>query len=524
MSKNTPREIPTLIVHQWLNEWDEVTFSKPKEKGTRHKPEPHFYLFSLQANLLRKLSGIYRRNPEIAQPRAEDPHIERPHSAERSELIRNFIHGGFPWSDVSERQQRSEEYRDLRMPGWLPTAIVANIVGPDRERRGKQIRDEDRITLGQTSDQNIAKLVLPERYNADDWIPSVRPLEIIDGQHRLLALSEDEELDGEFQLPVVAFYDLDITWQAYLFYTINIKPTRIKSSLAFDLYPLLRVQDWLEKSPDGPLIYRETRAQELTEMLWSHPESPWRERINMLGEKRKKGEVTQAAFIRSLLSSYVKRWEGHGMRIGGLFGTSLNVEQPDDILQWTRPQQAAFLILVWQSIKNAVCHCDEEWAESLREEPKGQIDLLFDQEGEKSDLAFAGSHSLLATDQGVRGILSVTNDMCYVSAKEQRLDEWESERFFEETVMIEAVTAALHELREKPIKSFLEAIATELTLFDWRTSAFPGFSREQQDKQAIYRGSSGYRALRLDLVQLLKSAKARNVSKVATEVAKRIGM
>ena len=53
-----------------------------------------------------------------------------------------------------------------------------------------------------------------------------------------------------YELPVIAFQGLDVTWQAYLFYTINIKPKRINASLAYDLYPLLRVQDWLEKSPD----------------------------------------------------------------------------------------------------------------------------------------------------------------------------------------------------------------------------------------------------------------------------------
>ncbi|MCB9133378.1 MAG: hypothetical protein H6647_20855 [Anaerolineales bacterium] len=81
------------------------------------------------------------------------------------------------------------------------------------------------------------------------------PIEIIDGQHRLLAFEGTQHLDGNFELPVVAFFDLDITWQAYLFYMINIKPKRIDPSLAFDLYPVLRIQDWLEKMPETAKIY-----------------------------------------------------------------------------------------------------------------------------------------------------------------------------------------------------------------------------------------------------------------------------
>ena len=92
---------------------------------------------------------------------------------------------------------------------------------------------------------------------------------------------------------MVAFHSLDISWQAYLFYTINIKPKKINRSLAFDLYPLLRTEDWLETA-EGAAIYRETRAQEITEILWSHPASPWRAKINMLGDTGVK-YVTQAA-------------------------------------------------------------------------------------------------------------------------------------------------------------------------------------------------------------------------------------
>lgn len=267
--ENARRRVSALVVHQWLEEWDYVIFS---EQGYRRKPAPYFFMFNLPAQKLRKLSKTYRRQAE--GPRIQDTYVQRAHDPKRSKEIHRFVEGGFPWSELSKRRRQKKEYEDLRMPGWLPTSIIANIL-PVGGKRGKYtIKDEDAIHVERLDDNN-AELLLPVGMDDPSWYPIVPPLEIIDGQHRLWAFEGDEDLAGKFNLPVVAFYDLDATWQAYLFYTINIKPKRINASLAFDLYPLLRVQEWLEKAPIGPRIYRETRAQELTEVLWSHRKSPW---------------------------------------------------------------------------------------------------------------------------------------------------------------------------------------------------------------------------------------------------------
>src|ERR1700722_3363273 len=150
----------------------------------------------------------------------------------------------------------------------------------------------------------------PMRSGVPNGSPSrLPPFEVIDGQHRLWAFEGASKLEN-FELPVVAFVGLDISWQAYLFYTINIKPKKINTSLAFDLYPLLRTEDSLERF-EGTAIYRETRAQEITEALWSYPKSPWHRRIDMLGEGGRK-HVTQAAWVRSLTATFVKSFEGRG--------------------------------------------------------------------------------------------------------------------------------------------------------------------------------------------------------------------
>ena len=236
--------------------------------------------------------------------------------------------------------------------------------------------------------------------------------------------------------------------------------------MAFDLYPILRTQDWLEQAPGKAEVYSETRAQELTELLWSHPDSPWYNRINMLGDDSKAGPVTQAAFIRSLIASFVK---GEGRRgTGGLFGSELP-NDPGTFLRWNRAQQAAFLILVWQCMADATLNCHEEWAEGVRS--RQELSLL--PLDAKADPAFSSDHSLLATDQGVRGILQVTNDMCYVAAIELDLvnalpDELADER----SLSSEGVSLALHELQQHPVKDYLTKISFELVKFDWRTSSY----------------------------------------------------
>jgi hypothetical protein len=227
---------------------------------------------------------------------------------------------------------------------------------------------------------DFADLLLPRDSDSASWEPKeLPPLEIIDGQHRLYAFGS-EELPGEFELPVVAFHGLDIGWQTYLFWSINVSPKKINPSHAFDLYPLLRSQDWLEKFAESS-VYREAPAQELTEFLFRHPKSPWKDRINMLGERGIKG-VSQAAWIRSLTSTFLAAGKSRGTK--GLFGCDLPGNSGP--LPWNRSQQAAFLIDLWQACAEAVGKTRAEWVRPLREEFP-QSDLPF---REQTDLAFAG--------------------------------------------------------------------------------------------------------------------------------------
>jgi len=261
-------KIPAIKIHQWLPEWDKIDFDTNELQS---QPKPHFFLTSIKAGDLKALTGVYRRSTHGKKARVRDPNVQRGHEEERSATIREFVQFGFPWCEMSESRRSSETTDDLRKPGWLPTAIIVNILPKNAERNGETIPEMDLVTIEEAG--GAASIRLPDRFGGSAWRPKkIYPLEVIDGQHRLWAFDGFDPGD-DFELPVVAFHGLAPGWQAYLFWSINISPKKINRSLAFDLYPLLRQQTWLDKFY-GHSIYRETRCQELVEALWSHPDSP----------------------------------------------------------------------------------------------------------------------------------------------------------------------------------------------------------------------------------------------------------
>jgi DGQHR domain-containing protein len=491
-SDTKPRQIRAIKVNQWLDEWEKVHF---QPKKYRAKPLAYFYLFSLDAHELKALSGIERRTTSGRLSQGEDLGIQRRHDPSRSDEIRRFVEFGYPWSELSEAKRNSGEYDDLRKPGWLPTAVVVNILGTNDRRRGRSVNRDDLVTIHEDGESS-ALLVLPRGFAGPDWRPSeLPPIEVIDGQHRLWAF-ESDKATGKFEIPVVAFSGLDLSWQAYQFWTINIKPKRINPSLAFDLYPLLRTEDWLEKFEGHP-IYRETRAQELVQHLWSQPESPWYQRINMLGESGlDRGMVSQASWIRSLMATFVRsRDKG---RVGGLFGAPS--AQRDEVLPWSRTQQAAFLILMGITVRDAVRGVQAEWAKEIRNgEAAGA------RRGKGDDPAFTSVVSLLTADVGIRGLLFVTNDLCYLDSGQLHLAEWSTDDSADPDA--QSIAAAVRSLSKTDAGKFLHKMAAHLAQFDWRSSAAPGLTADEVTVKKTLRGSGGYREIRRLLLEHLSQAK-----------------
>ena len=497
--------IPAIRVRQWLNVWDDYVFDI---ESRQRKPLPYFYVCSISAPLLKRLSGVRRR--EATGPRAADTAIQRGHDERRSKEIGRYVEAGYPWASLNSRHQK--QFPDLKKPGWLPTAVVANLVTETTDRDGVTVAPKDLITIDCEGDA-LVHLILPDGCDDASWAPAtgrLDPLEIIDGQHRLYAFSGDEDLDGNFEFPVVIFVDLDISWQAYLFWSINVRPKKINPSMGYDLYPLLRTADWLELV-EGPMAYRETRAQALTEALWLHPESPWHKRIGMLG--REKGKVTQAAFVRSLTISFVRGWSGSRRTgIGGFFGTEVSDDRTD-VLRWSRAQQAAYLIALWQSLRDAVADSGAEWAKHLRDQTPDLHTLDYDP-------AFAGRFSILASDQGVRGFLQVCNDISYQSHDTITFGNWQRPTSADRTDL-EEISLALKELRGlKSLNDFIGRLAADISGFDWRSAVTPDLPRNVETFQSRYRSGSGYKQVRLQLLRHLAHSGSPDIAESALSVAK----
>lgn len=513
-TSDVPPTIRALSVGQWLSEWDDVQFDP---KSRRERPPESFLLFSMPVGQLRRLTGIERRSVKQGQRREADEAVQRRHEHKRSEEIRRFIFHGYPWSDLPESKRASGEHDHLKMPGWLPGAIIVNIVKKGQKRRGRFVADEDLVEVDGSGD--VPLLTLPNGSDDPSWEPQGRaPLEVIDGQHRLFAFEPEDDLS--FELPVVAFVGLDVSWQAYVFWTVNITPKRINRSLAFDLYPLLRTVDWLDPT-EGHRIYREARAQELTELLWAIEESPWCRRINMLGEGR--WGVSQAAWVRSLLATFIKSHRG-GSTIGGLYGQEIGDDE-EMILPWKRQEQAAFLIFSWRALADAIEATQADWAKSVRDTFTEKQMEMGEHPGEL-DPAFASKQSLLNTDQGVRGFMYLLNDLCLVSADD--LDLVDVFANIEDAADMdsdeEEVRRALDLISKTAVADFVETLCESLASFDWRTSSAEGLDEQARLEKSAFRGSGGYRLLRKALLGHLGEHAPKALAKTSKMVYERLGL
>src|SRR6267143_4039109 len=142
MSESNRLEISAIKVTQWLANWSEIEFN---QDAHRRKPEPHFYLFGIKAPDLKSLTGIQTRTTADGLLRSEDLGIQRKHDPERSREIHEYVQFGFPWSDLSVAKRKSGSYADLKKPGWLPTAIVVNILLAADTRQGLSVSPKDII-------------------------------------------------------------------------------------------------------------------------------------------------------------------------------------------------------------------------------------------------------------------------------------------------------------------------------------------------------------------------------------------
>ena len=130
---------------------------------------------------------------------------------------------------------------------------------------------------------------------------------------------------------------------------------------------------------------------------------------------------------------------------------------------------------------------------------------------------------MLSTDQGVRGFLQVCNDISYERRHEIPFATWQRSMSADDPNE-EEVTVALFDLREqKQIRDFIDKLATDIATFDWRSAVTPKLPSEVEIFQSRYRGGSGYRQVRMQLMLHLCSGGSPEIAESAQTVATALG-
>ncbi len=114
---------------------------------------------------------------------------------------------------------------------------------------------------------------------------------VIDGQHRIAGL---RTYSGKKPFDVMAeiFVGIDIADQAYIFATVNLEQTKVRKSLAFDLFELARTRSPIKTSHNVAVALDRVK------------ESPFYERIKRLGTAtpgRERETITQSTFVDALV-------------------------------------------------------------------------------------------------------------------------------------------------------------------------------------------------------------------------------
>lgn len=103
---------------------------------------------------------------------------------------------------------------------------------------------------------------------------------VLDGQHRLFGL----EVMPEFEIPVSIFLGLPFSEQGAIFATINSNQRSVDKSLVYELFGL------------SDKRIEETVSYKIVSALNSDQDSPWFNKIKMLGKAKNDGDISQGSF------------------------------------------------------------------------------------------------------------------------------------------------------------------------------------------------------------------------------------
>ena len=132
---------------------------------------------------------------------------------------------------------------------------------------------------------------------------------------------------------------------------------------------------------------------------------------------------------------------------------------------------------------------------------------------------------MIATDQGVRGFLHIVNDMLFFESSNLNLNSLQSaDEIKEDRIDPVDLQKSIATFRKSTkLKDYVQNISNELAKFDWRTASTEGLSTAQRQKQMIYKGSSGYKEIRRELLKTLQNSSVKLIKDNASSIFKELG-
>lgn len=180
-----------------------------------------------------------------------------------------------------------------------------NKTGIQRGLRPDRLRDIGRFLLSNGSNPPLLPNAIIVSLSADSKFEDgylhicKRPAGeafVIDGQHRLWAFSPKYCGDLDLNVVVTAFINLDDSGKAFIFRSINGNQRKINPSLVYDLIPMLRDKE--------SVAFEDGRCHDIVAVLNDSSDSPWRDRIGMVGTGSR--IISQSSFISALKKLFKK--------------------------------------------------------------------------------------------------------------------------------------------------------------------------------------------------------------------------
>lgn len=206
--------------------------------------DKNIYVFTADPNYIKKFINI----KDIS---VSDENFQRPYDEKRVEEIKRYILG---------QDKLYKKGKDIYAKGYIPNAIVINLT--------------DKFIIKEKD--NFVEIIFPTGKNIRKHLKTI---EVIDGQHRLLAFDDEWKnlsKNKEYSMCFVAFKDLTNDEKKEIFMVLNERQKTVDKNILLRHKKLLHL-----------LLDEEETRYEIIARLNDEKDSPLHNRIIMAAEKKK---------------------------------------------------------------------------------------------------------------------------------------------------------------------------------------------------------------------------------------------